>query len=76
VSYKYARHPGTGIAIGAPIPITLGEADRLVETLQQKRRVAPYIPLFYDCRTFVCRVQEKARGRSGIRCHLLFKGYW
>jgi hypothetical protein len=38
--------------------------------------IFPYIPIFHDCRTFVCAVQSSVRGKSTLPCYLLFKGYW
>jgi hypothetical protein len=76
LNYRYARMPGDGRIIGKPIPITIAESDALVEGIRHRKFVGPYIPLFHDCRTFVCTAQAAATGRSSIPCYLLFKGYW
>ncbi len=43
---------------------------------RHRKFIFPYIPIFHDCRTFVCAVQSSARGKSTLPCYLLFKGYW
>jgi hypothetical protein len=76
LNYRYAKAPGSGHAIGKPIPLTVAQADTLVQKMRHRKFVGPYIPIFHDCRTFVCSVQANAQGRSSLPCYLLFKGYW
>jgi len=76
IGYDYAPTPGAGKEIGRPIAVTRQRADELIQDLRRARRVNPYVPLFNDCRTFVCRVRAKLLGKSALPCHFLFKGYW
>jgi len=76
LNYRYAKSPGSGHSIGTPLSITVAQADALVERTGRTRYVGPYIPIFHDCRTYVCAVQAKVKGRSALPCYLLFKGYW
>ncbi len=76
VNYRYAKRPGEGKIDGEPIEITLQQANEIVRKNRSRKFIFPYIPIFNDCRTFVCKTQEKANGKSGILCHLLLKGYW
>jgi hypothetical protein len=76
LKYRYAKAPGTGHAIGKPIQLTAAQADALVQRLRHSKFVSPYVPIFHDCRTFVCAVEAAAQGRSSLPCYLLFKGYW
>jgi len=76
VSYRYAKAPGSGRSIGKPIQLTLAQSDALIQKERQHKFVGPYIPIFHDCRTYTCRVEAAARGRSSLPCYLLFKGYW
>ena len=76
LSYRYAKAPGAGRAIGKPISMTIAQADDLIQKERHRKFVGPYIPLFHDCRTFACTVQAHAKGRSSMPCYLLFKGYW
>jgi hypothetical protein len=76
VSYRYAKTPGSGHVLGKPIELTLAQSDTLIQKERQHKFVGPYIPIFHDCRTYTCRVQATARGRSSLPCYLLFKGYW
>jgi hypothetical protein len=76
LNYRYAKAPGSGHAIGKPIPLTVTQADALVEKIRHRKFIGPYIPIFHDCRTFVCSVQAGAQGRSSVPCYALFKGYW
>jgi hypothetical protein len=76
VNYSYAKAPGYGHVIGKEIPMTLAQADALVQKERHHKFVGPYVPFFHDCRTYVCTVQASARGRSSLPCYLLFKGYW
>jgi hypothetical protein len=74
--FNYAKPPGEGYPIGEPIHLTVAQSDALVEKERHRKFVFPYIPIFHDCRTFVCAVQSSVRGRSTLPCYLLFKGYW
>jgi hypothetical protein len=76
LNYRYAKAPGAGHPIGQPIPLTVAQADALVEKVRHHKFVGPYVPIFHDCRTFACSVQATAKGRSSLPCYLLFKGYW
>jgi hypothetical protein len=76
INYSYAKPPGAGHSIGKPISLTLEQADALVQKERHHKYVGPYIPIFHDCRTYVCGVQASARGKSRLPCYLLFKGYW
>ncbi len=74
--FNYAKPPGVGYPIGQPISLTVAQADALVEKERHRKFIFPYIPIFHDCRTFVCAVQASVRGKSTLPCYLLFKGYW
>jgi hypothetical protein len=76
LGYRYAKAPGSGHAIGKPVRLTVAQADALIQQERHKRFVAPYIPLFHDCRTYACSIEAHAQGRSALPCYLLFKGYW
>ncbi len=76
LNYRYAKSPGSGHTIGKPIPMTIDQADALVQKIHHRKFVGPYIPFFHDCRTFVCSVQAAEQGRSSLPCYVLFKGYW
>jgi hypothetical protein len=76
LNYRYARSPGEGRPIGKPIALTMPQAESLVQHIRRKKFVGPYIPIFHDCRTFVCATRSAAQGRSSLPCYLLFKGYW
>ena len=76
LSYRYAKPPGAGHPLGKPIPLTVAQADTLIQKIRHHKFVGPYVPIFHDCRTFACSVQAAAQGRSSIPCYLLFKGYW
>jgi hypothetical protein len=73
---KYAKEIGTGHKINQPFPVSLRKADEVIESESRKDNVFLYIPLFNDCRTYVCTLKAKLQGKSTIWCHLLFKGYW
>jgi hypothetical protein len=75
LNYRYARSPGEGRLIGKPIALTMAQAESLVQHIRRKKFVGPYIPIFHDCRTFVCTTRSAAQGRSSLPCYLLFKGY-
>ncbi len=74
--FNYAKPPGSGHVIGEPIHLTLAQSDTLIEKQRRRRFVFPYIPIFHDCRTFVCAMQSSVNGKSALPCYLLFKGYW
>jgi hypothetical protein len=74
--FNYAKPPSTGYPIGEPIHLSIAQADALVEKERHRKFIFPYIPIFHDCRTFVCAVQSSVRGKSTLPCYLLFKGYW
>jgi hypothetical protein len=76
LNYRYAKAPGSGHTIDQPIPMTIDQADALVQKMRHRKFVGPYIPFFHDCRTFVCSVQAAEQGRSSVPCYLLLKGYW
>jgi hypothetical protein len=74
--YNYAKVPGSGRVVGQPIPLTVAQSDALIEKQRHRRFIPPYIPIFHDCRTFVCTIQATMRGKSTLPCYFLFKGYW
>ena len=74
--FNYAKPPAVGYPIGQPVSLTIAQADALVEKERHRKFIFPYIPIFHDCRTFVCTVQSSVRGKSTLPCYLLFKGYW
>ncbi len=74
--FNYAKPPGVGYAVGQPISLTVAQADTLIAKERHRKFIFPYIPIFHDCRTFVCAVQSSVRGKSTLPCYLLFKGYW
>ena len=76
LSYRYAKSPGAGHAIGQPIKLTVAQADALIQEERHHKFVGPYVPIFHDCRTFACAAQAHAQGHSTLPCYLLFKGYW
>jgi hypothetical protein len=76
MGFNYAKPPGSGHPIGKPIQLTIAQSDAFIAKERHRRFVFPYIPLFHDCRTFVCSVQSSLRGKSALPCYLLFKGYW
>jgi len=76
LNYRYAKPPGSGHSIGQPISMTVAQADALAERVGRTKYVGPYIPIFHDCRTYVCAIQAKVKGKSSLPCYLLFKGYW
>ena len=75
LNYRYAKVPGAGYPLGKPIQLTVAQADALIHKFRHPKFVAPYVPIFHDCRTFACTVQAAARGRSSAPCYLLFEGY-
>ena len=74
--YEYAKAPGSGQILGKPLKLTLAQADALIQKERHHRFIGPYIPIFHDCRTFVCSVQASVQGKSTLPCYLLLKGYW
>jgi hypothetical protein len=76
LSYRYAKAPDSGHRIGKPIQLTLAQSDALIQKERAQKFVGPYVPIFHDCRTYTCKVQAAALGRSSLPCYLLFKGYW
>jgi hypothetical protein len=76
LNYRYARPPGDGHVIGKPIVLTVAQSEAFVRHIRQKKFVGPYIPIFHDCRTFVCAARSAAQGKSSLPCYLFFKGYW
>ena len=56
-----AERPGDGRPIGNPIFVTAAQAQNLVHRERSHRLVLLYLPLFYDCHTFVCLVTAKVR---------------
>ena len=51
-------------------------ADQIVEQQRHRRFIFPYIPLFHDCRTYVCAMQATVEGKSKLPCYAPLKGYW
>jgi len=74
--YNYGKAPGSGRIVGKPLYLTIAQADALVEKERHRKFIAPYIPIFHDCRTFVCSVRASIEGKSSLPCYLLLKGYW
>jgi hypothetical protein len=71
----FGRAPGVGKAI-EKVYVPAARADQIVEQQRHRRFIFPYIPLFHDCRTYVCAMQATIAGKSKLPCYLLFKGYW
>jgi hypothetical protein len=69
-----AERPGAGRPVGDAILVTDGQAQNLVTQQRRHRWVAPYIPLFNDCHTFVCAVAAKAQGKFGPSLLSLVQG--
>jgi hypothetical protein len=69
----YAGRPGEGFPVKPPIRLPLSRADRLVRDLRSSHAIVPYIPFLYDCHTFACRLEAKARGTSTLPCYLPFR---
>lgn len=76
VNYHYAKALGRGRPVGKPVHLTVAQADAVIQKELHHKFVIPYIPLFHDCRTYVCSVAASAQGKSSLPCYLLFKGYW
>ncbi len=86
VQHQYALHalpfylnverpPGIGKDIQV-IYVPEARANEIVEQQRHRRFIFPYIPLFHDCRTYVCAMQATIEGKSKLPCYLLLKGYW
>lgn len=73
---NYAQKVGAGKEVGEPFLVRRKKADEVIESESAKKGAFLYIPLFNDCRTYVCRLKAKLQGKTGIWCHLLLKGYW
>lgn len=71
-----AERPGAGHLVGNPILVTQARATELITRQTRHRIVAPYIPLFNDCHTYVCAVTARAQGKSTLPCYLFFKGHF
>lgn len=74
--FNYAKPPGVGRIVGTPIELTQAQADAVLKKESHRKAIFPYIPIFHDCRTFVCTVKATADGKSTLPCYFLFKGYW
>jgi hypothetical protein len=74
--FNYAKPPGAGRVLGAPIHLTRAQADAVLQKESRRKLIFPYIPIFHDCHTFVCTVKATADGKSTLPCYVLFKGYW
>jgi hypothetical protein len=72
----FGRPPGMGKDIGEVVYVPVSRADQIVEQQRHRRFIFPYIPLFHDCRTYVCAMQATVEGKSKLPCYLLLKGYW
>ena len=73
---NYAKEIGAGREVGKPFLAPRKRVDEVIEKEIRKKGAFLYIPLFNDCRTYVCRLKAKLQGKSGVWCYLLFKGYW
>lgn len=74
--FNYAKPPGAGKVMGNSLELTAAQADTVLRKESHRKLIFPYIPIFHDCRTFVCTVKATAAGKSTLPCYLLFKGYW
>lgn len=75
-SFMTGRLPGAGHAVSKTVYVTATQAQELIRREGRHRFVAPYIPFFHDCHTFVCAALASARGKPALPCYLLFKGHW
>ena len=75
-NFNYAKPPGEGKIVGKPVELTMAQSDAIVRKESHRKGIFPYIPIFHDCRTFVCTVKATAADKSTLPCYLLFKGYW
>ncbi len=73
---SFGRPPGMGKEIGEVVYVPVSRADQIVEQQRHRRFIFPYIPLFHDCRTYVCAMQATVEGKSKLPCYFLLKGYW
>jgi hypothetical protein len=73
---SFGRPPGMGKDIGEVVYVPVSRADQIVEQQRHRRFIFPYIPLFHDCRTYVCAMQATVEGKSKLPCYFLLKGYW
>ncbi len=73
---SFGRAPGMGKDIARAIDVPVARADAIVEQQRHRRFIFPYIPLFHDCRTYVCAMQATVKGKSKLPCYFLLKGYW
>lgn len=73
---NFGRPPGMGKDLGKVVYIPLARADQIVEQQRHRRFIFPYIPLFHDCRTYVCAMQATIEGKSKLPCYAPLKGYW
>lgn len=73
---NFGRAPGMGKNIDKVIYVPVARADEIVEQQRHRRFIFPYIPLFHDCRTYVCAMQATIAGKSKLPCYFLLKGYW
>ncbi len=62
VNYHYAKAIGRGRPVGKPVHLTVAQADAVVQKELHHKFVIPYIPIFHDCRTYVCSVAAKRPG--------------
>ena len=76
LSYRYAKTPGAGHSLGKPIPLTVAQADVLIQKIRHHKFVGPYVPIFHDCRPFACNAQPAAQGRPSLPCYFPFTGSW
>ncbi len=72
----FGRVPGTGRDIAPTVYVPVARADQIVEQQRHRRFIFPYIPLFHDCRTYMCAMRASIEGKSRLPCYLLLKGYW
>lgn len=73
---NFERAPGMGKDIGKVLYVPQARADQIVVQQRHRRFLFPYIPLFHDCRTYVCAMQATVEGESKLPCYVFFKGYW
>lgn len=73
---NFGRPPGMGQDIAKVIYVPVSRADQIVEQQRHRRFIFPYVPLFHDCRTYVCAMQATIEGKSKLPCYFLLKGYW
>jgi len=71
-----AELPGHGHAVGAPVYVTVAQAQKLIRQQRRHRFLFPYIPLFHDCHTYACELMATAEGKSSLPCYLFYKGHF